>query len=262
MSVRVIRDIVYKEVAGQKLHLDLHLPEGTPVLGVVVYFHGGGFVEGDRADAEAERADVLAEAGFAVATVQYRFLDVAKVPAQTDDARDAVAWLRAHSAEYGFEGAKIGAWGSSAGAYMASALALGVPSEGIAPDVDATVAFFTMFDFRVLQPRGWLEEIIFADSPEASATFGIPFDPSNPDHVRANLIQQVSADASPFLLMTGDRDLVIAPSQSERMHEQLVFNGAESTLMTIGNTGHEEAVFHSPMVIGAIVGFFTTHLAK
>ena len=66
----------------------------------------------------------IAERGVAVASASYRFTDVATYPAQVHDAKGAVRWLRAHGDEFGLATERIGAWGASAGGFLALTLGL------------------------------------------------------------------------------------------------------------------------------------------
>ena len=61
--------------------------------------------------------------GYAVANVEYRFSQEAIFPAQIEDCKAAVRWLRAHAAKYGYDAQRIGAWGGSAGGHLVALLA-------------------------------------------------------------------------------------------------------------------------------------------
>ncbi len=109
----------------------------------------------------------LAERGFLVASFQYRFTGVARFPAQLQDARAAVAWLRGQAFRYGVAGEKVGAWGASAGGHLAALLALGNPEAGELPDVDAGVAWFAALDFSVLTGGSPLEREILPSATDS-----------------------------------------------------------------------------------------------
>ena len=123
-------DLVYAEVGGQSLRLDLYLPTctalGTPL---VVYIHGGGWNEGERAPIPDPVAALVAS-GIAVASVDYRLTSQAALfapesvtfPAQIHDVKGAVRWLRAHAAQYCIDPERIAAWGHSAGGHLAALL--------------------------------------------------------------------------------------------------------------------------------------------
>jgi acetyl esterase/lipase len=103
--------------------LDLWLPAGDGPFPVVVYFHGGGFIGGDKTRINDDFRGALLERGIAVAAANYRFSFMAPYPAQMHDAARAVQFLRARAADYRIDPARVGASGGSAGAGMSLWLA-------------------------------------------------------------------------------------------------------------------------------------------
>jgi acetyl esterase/lipase len=112
-SVR--RDIVFGEVDGQKLALDLYLPaKQRPPL--IVWVHGGGWGAGSKADMPLGH---LVPEGFAIASVDYRLSGVAPFPAQAHDIKAALRFLRAKASELGINADRIAIAGASAGGHLA-----------------------------------------------------------------------------------------------------------------------------------------------
>ena len=102
-------------------------PEGAaPAKGVplLVFFHGGAWISGDK-DQYALLGLSLATQGFAVAIPNYRLAGDGgpRHPAQVQDAAQAVAWLRQHAAEYGYQKTRVVVGGHSAGAHISAMLA-------------------------------------------------------------------------------------------------------------------------------------------
>jgi len=111
----VERDLVYAQAGEKKLVLDLYLPEKRPPnLPVVVWVYGGAWRSRNRTP-QAPKASWLATHGYAVAVIDYRLSSEALFPAQINDCKAAVRWLRANAAKYGLDGGRIGAWGESSG---------------------------------------------------------------------------------------------------------------------------------------------------
>ena len=105
--------------------LDLYLPEDTSgECPVVLYLHGGAFMVGSKANNAEERLIPVAQSGIAIASAEYRFSDVATSPAQVHDVKAAVRRLHANAAERGYDAERVGAWGESAGGYLALMLGL------------------------------------------------------------------------------------------------------------------------------------------
>lgn len=129
-------DIAYDLYEQTKL--DLYLPESAVLRPIVLYFHGGGFVQGNkRVLAHRSRQDIakLLDAGVAVACVEYRFRrsdDRLGVRVPLSDAVRSLQFLRQHAAEWGLDPALVGCFGESAGAGIS--LYLGFHDDMARPD--------------------------------------------------------------------------------------------------------------------------------
>jgi acetyl esterase/lipase len=278
-AVEVHRDLGYAATAEQELSLDLYLPadrrEPCPI---VLYLHGGGFMVGAKDNNAEERLVPVARAGIGVASASYRFTDVAHYPAQVHDVKAAVRWLRAHAAEYGYRGDRVGAWGASAGGYLALMLGLTAgspPHEGDLGEhtdqssaVDATCAWFTPADLLQPPPSGRsVPPFIIGPWPPPGPSpparlLGLGDVADDPDAVAAiSPINHAAGARGAFLLMHGDADALVAEDQSLRMHEALVAAGADSTVLLLPGANHEDPRFHSPAALGAVTGFFTAGLS-
>ncbi|MCZ2849915.1 alpha/beta hydrolase [Modestobacter sp. VKM Ac-2978] len=260
-AVDVYRDQVYRTVDDTGLHVDVFAPAMQPPRAAVAYFHGGGWQVGERTDYESDRAIPLAERGFVVASFQYRFSDVAQFPAQLDDARAAIGWLRSQAARYGIPGERVGAWGASAGGHLAALLALGNAEAGERPDVEAAVSWFAPHDLSSQTAGTPLERELFPPS-SAEALLGGSFDASDPRHRAADPMSLVSGQAAPLLLVTGDRDRVVDGSVSVRLHEALVRARGASSLLVIGGAGHEDPRMDAPFAVGVVGAFFEEQLVS
>ncbi len=113
---KVVPDLVFAKPDGKELALDLYLPEGVSNPPLLVYIHGGAWMAGSRKGVPFRW---LVNDGFALASISYRFTDVAAYPAQIQDCKAAVRWLREHAAEYGYDAKRIGVLGESAGGHLA-----------------------------------------------------------------------------------------------------------------------------------------------
>src|SRR4051812_42005020 len=119
-GIRLLPDLPYVASGSPAQRLDLYLPaKSTGVRPLVVWIHGGGWVGGSKNQVNA--APLLAS-GYAVASVEYRFSQDAIFPAQIEDCKAAIRWLRAHATEYELDPAHIGAWGASAGGHLVAML--------------------------------------------------------------------------------------------------------------------------------------------
>lgn len=138
------------EEAGELL-LDLYLPAGSQDFGpspAVVYYDGGGWRTGCRSSLGPSvdtlglsAIERLVEAGFVVASADYRLSSIAHFPAQLLDAKAAVRWLRAHAADYNVDPEQIYASGDSASGHLASLVALTAGSAKYRGDEDEYAEF-------------------------------------------------------------------------------------------------------------------------
>src|SRR4051794_16957752 len=128
------------------LELDVYLPaDGAGPVPVVVFLHGGGWQVGSRHSAgpgyrgaRPGPFEAIAQAGIAVASLDYRLSGEAIWPAQLHDAKAAVRWLRARSAELGIDPERVAAWGESAGGHLAELLGLSGEDAALEGDVGIT----------------------------------------------------------------------------------------------------------------------------
>jgi acetyl esterase/lipase len=246
-DVKSLRDLCYATVEGIELCLDLHLPDTSQSMSdapLVVYAHGGGFMLGDKADAERERLLGLASHGVAVASINYRTAAQALFPAQIHDMKAAVRWLRANGDGYGVRSDRIGVWGASAGGYLASMVAL--DEDDPVSRVQAAVIWFAPSDLATSGRRSPLERMILFPSFEASV-LGLEEVEGHPELTApASAIHKVSAAAPPFLIAHGDADRVVPPSESSSLHDALGRAGVPSTLTYLAGAGHEDPAFDRP----------------
>lgn len=244
-EVKALRDLTYATVDGVDLCLDLYLPAtADPVL--VVYAHGGGFQFGDKSDAQATRLRGLASRGVAVASINYRHAPRYLFPAQLDDMKAAVRWLRANGGGYGLSTERIGVWGASAGGYLASMTALD-PDPSSA--VQAALIWFAPADFASSGARSPLErQIMFP--PFEAAVLGSD-DVADAPAASSALVAAANAPASapPFLIAHGDRDRMVPPSESAALHDALGRAGVSSTLLSVAGAGHEDPAFDRPELL-------------
>jgi acetyl esterase/lipase len=113
------RNIAYAESSSNTL--DIYSPAATTGAPVIVWFHGGALLEGDKQD-EVAIAERFADAGIVTVVANYRLSPAVAHPAHVEDAAAAVAWTTAHIAKYGGDPARVVVAGYSAGAYLAALL--------------------------------------------------------------------------------------------------------------------------------------------
>ncbi|WP_138732704.1 alpha/beta hydrolase [Modestobacter excelsi] len=267
-QVSVTAGLAYAEVDGRVLLADLYRPATQEPPPVVVFVHGGGWAVGSRSDFAETRLAPLAAHGVAVLSIDYRLVDVAHFPAQLHDVKAAVRWLRASARDLDVDAEHMGIWGASAGAVLASLVGLtaGQPElEGSVGDehahssaVQAVVAWFGLSDLSATTTRSPLEAQLLPPGPEAGflGVVSLAEVPDVRDLARqASPVTWVSEAAPPFLIAHGDRDRMVAPSESRALHDALVRVGAHSSLLVVGGAGHEDPAFDSSASLALTAGF-------
>jgi ankyrin repeat protein/dienelactone hydrolase len=113
----IMKDIEYARVGESALLLDMHMPQTVTDSSLVVWVHGGAWRSGSKQDMPL---GALVEAGYTVASVDYRLSPVAPFPAQVHDIKAAIRYLRAIAPRYGYRADRIAIAGASAGGHLAA----------------------------------------------------------------------------------------------------------------------------------------------
>jgi acetyl esterase/lipase len=115
-------DLPYASLSESQ-KLDIYLPENsTGPFPVILSIHGGGFMAGDKKDRQVEPMLRGLKKGYAVVAINYRLSGEAIWPAQINDCKAAVRWIRANAQKYNLDADHIVAWGGSAGGHLSSLL--------------------------------------------------------------------------------------------------------------------------------------------
>lgn len=258
-----IKGIEYARPEGYSLEPDLYLPdrsEGEPSP-VVVWVHGGGWKNGSK---EKSEAAWLADEGYAVASINYRLTDVAQWPAQIDDCREAVRWLRRNAGVFGLDPENIGSWGSSAGGHLVALMGTLPYSEreSVSSRVTAVCDWFGSTELLTMPPNivgeGRTEEDV-ANSNGAKL-LGCTVKDCPELAKQASAHDNVSSDDSPFLIMHGDQDEAVPIQQSIQLHNRLQKAGVPSQMKVVAGAGHGGKEFDTPASRALILDFFNRYL--
>ena len=232
---RVIRDVVYASMTGYRpLTLDLHLPD-TDGVPVILFVHGGGWRLGSKAVfcpniSEKDSFARIVDAGFAVVSVDYRLSGEAHFPAQVDDVRAALAWVRESGDDYGLDPSRILLWGESAGATLAALVALEPGS-----DVLGVIDWYGPSNLKTMAERGTPEEA--ASSREAEWLGASALD--EPDLARrGSPVFHVWHGAPPFHIEHGVADQFVPVTQSEELVAALVEEGVRVEFIPVPGANH------------------------
>ena len=264
----VHRDLAYVANGHARQNLDLYLPSGYPQLPLIIWIHGGAFRMGSKEGLEFDAVPLEYLAlGYAVASINYRLSQHALFPAQIEDCKAAVRWLRAHAEQYKLDPNRFGVWGPSAGGHLAAMLGTTGAATAfevgghldVSSRVQAVVDYFGPTDFLQMDdqrlPDGQLHNP--PDSPE-SQLIGGAIQEHRQRVAQANPITYVTNDAPPFLIVHGDCDPLVPYQQSVLLDAALRQAGVPVTFYTVVNAGH--GGFTDPRVPELTQAFLAQHL--
>ena len=259
--LKTIEDVVYatprlKDGKSLSLKMDILIPEPARKRTVVVYVPGGGFVVAAKEGALNLRTYV-AESGFAVASIQYRTSrDGATYRDGVADIKAAIRYLRANAAKYGIDADVVAVWGESAGGYLAAMVGVtnhnsafeagadlnqssdvqGVIDDFGASDLSKMAADFDAPTQHATYTNEGLIQYIGKSSDAKTLDAGIATTAANP-------LKYIQANAPPFLILHGNQDRLVSPSQTLLLHDALVAAGARSTRYVVDGAGHGDLAF-------------------
>jgi|GEM_PF-215373 len=260
----VHRNIAYVSNGHERQKLDLYLPKDGTNLPLIIYIHGGAFRMGSKE--QGVPTEYLAR-GFAVASINYRLSQHAKFPAQIEDCKAAVRWLRAYAARFRLDPNRFAAWGPSAGGHLAAMLGTtgDVKEFDVGENlvqssrVQAVVDYFGPTDFLQMDahrlPNGMIHDT--PDSPE-SQLIGGAIQENKDKAAKANPVNYVTPDDPPFLIVHGDSDPLVPHHQSELLEAALKKAGVPVTFYTVKGGGH--GGFRDPKVPELTQDFLNKHL--
>jgi acetyl esterase/lipase len=260
---RTYLDVEYVPGGHERQKLDIYLPEkkySKPVP-VIVWVHGGAWQAGNKKNC---RSRVFLKSGFAAVSINYRLSQHAIFPAQIEDCKAAIRYLRANAKKYNIDPERIGVWGSSAGGHLAAMLGTTSdikdfdtgPNVDVSSSVQAVCDFFGPTDFTKMNDFESSMNHDAANSPE-SLLVGGAIQENKDACKRVNPITYVSRDDPPFLIVHGDKDPLVPHNQSELLYDALKKANVDVKFHTVKGGGHG---FRDAQVNRMVWEFFNKHL--
>jgi acetyl esterase/lipase len=269
-GVRKIANQPYAGGTNRRQMLDLYIPEhADSPLPVVVWIHGGAWRSGSKE--QKSPALPLTEFGFAVAQINYRLSSTAQFPAQLEDCKSAVRWLRRHAKEYNLDPYHIAVWGSSAGGHLAAMVGVTSPADDsdaaphdngeVSARVQAVVDWYGPTDFTQMDAQAPPDAPFKHDAPDSPEAdlIGGPVQKNRDKARRANPITYITRDDPPFLIIHGDKDATVPVGQSRLLHAALERAGVSVFYHEIPGAGHGPGI-HTPENFRRVREFLTRFL--
>jgi acetyl esterase/lipase len=269
-------DVPYAAVSAAQ-RLDVYLPnQGAGPFPVIVSIHGGAFKFGDKRGPDLQAALAGLKRGYAVVSINYRLSGEARFPAQIQDVKAAIRFVRANAAKHALDPGRIAVWGGSAGGYLAALagtsggvreledLALGNADQS--SRVQAVVDWFGPVDFLAMDGQFRRSGIAgqihgTADSFE-SQLLGKTVAEAPELVRRADPQTYITPDDPPFFIQHGTEDDVIPTAQSVDFAARLEkgLGKDKVTLELIPGAGHGGPPFMTPANLDKVLDFLDRHL--
>jgi len=258
------KDIVSGKGGDVDLHLDIAYPENaTKALPCIVVIHGGGW-RGGNFKGHVPQILEFAKRGFVSATIQYRLVPSARWPAQIEDVKCGVRYLRANAEKYHLDPQRVGAVGFSAGAHLSMLLGTmdkqdGLEGSGGNPDqsskVQAVVAFFGPTDLAAkdfpANVNGMLHDFLDGTPEEKPANFKA-----------ASPITYVDKTDAPTLIYHGTKDALLPYNQAFLMTDKLTAAGVPGRVEMLLGANHGFGGPDAVHTAEGTVAFFSQYLKK
>jgi acetyl esterase/lipase len=266
-------DVPYVPDGDAAQRLDIYYPEQQPEGGLplIVHIHGGGWMGGSKYPCDARR---MTAEGYVVASVEYRFSQKAKFPAQIQDCQAAIRWLRANADRYHIDPEKVGVVGGSAGGHLAALVgvtgnkkifpAIG-GNEGMSDAVRCVCDIFGPKNFASVMEQAENDKNV-----RNVFKFNTPSDPYS-ELIGAKLsdkektaavspVTYVDKDSPPTLILHGTHDALVPFAQSEEFEAAMKKSGAAVWLQRFPGAGHGGGSFGKSSVVLLMKNFFDKYL--
>jgi acetyl esterase/lipase len=281
-DVQVTRDLVYYDIPNDpdryRHRLDVYRPKAKRTFPVLVFWHGGAWMIGQKDDylgiyGYGTIARCLAERGLVVVLPNYRLSPGVRHPEHIKDAARAFAWSCGHVERYGGDPKQIFIGGHSAGGHLAALLATDesyLKKEGRSRrDIRGVIGASGVYrvdnlELKLELPGPGGAKVMRSEVRPLAVAFGD--DPKVAK--RASPLTHVCRGLPPFLLLNAQFDYLPLPPMAREFAAALKKNGCEVRTKTIGWCTHETLVFDilrqtaEPATVDEIVGFIHRHTPK
>jgi acetyl esterase/lipase len=220
--------------ADPRQKLDIYLPRSADPRPIVIFWYGGSWIKGSKADYRFVGV-ALAKLGYVAVLPDYRLYPQVSFPLFDEDGARAVAWVEQHAREFGGDPTRIVLMGHSAGGHTAAFLAF-------------NHAFLERFGANPQSIAGFIglsgTYVFVPDSDVLRAAFPAPFGPADWQPIRF-----VDSHAPPTLVLHGLADKEVLPQEAIDLHDALVAAHVRVEMHLFAHRGHGDTV--APFALAA-----------
>jgi acetyl esterase/lipase len=261
----VFPDVTYGVANNYALKLDVwQRKDARGPAPTLIYYHGGGWIFGDRTGATLQLLPYL-EMGWNVVNVEYRMASVSRAPAAVEDCRCALHWVVRNAKQYNVDIQRIVLTGHSAGGHLSLIVGMlpngtGLDSECYGDDVGADRKLNVA---AIINWFGIADVNDLIQGPNVK-NYAVMWMGSQTDAVaiakRVSPLTYVRSGLPPVLSIHGDQDAVVPYEQSVRLHQALTAAGVPNQLITIKGGGHGQFSDNQlEEAYGKVRGFLREH---
>jgi acetyl esterase/lipase len=244
-DVEWLRNIEFGKGGEQKLTMHILRPKKLPKepMPVLVYIHGSAWMR-DNKDLAVARLIATAQQGYFGAAIQVRTSGEAAFPAQIEDSKCAIRFLRAKAKEYQIDTNRIGVWGDSSGGHLSALMGTSGNAKELeghggwaefSSRVHAVCPMCPAIDF---QSPDWPERHNMPNGPVFRLLRGDPRKDKMELAKKASPLTYITKECPPFFIVHGDNDRTVPYSQEKLLYDALKKAGVEATLHTIKGGDH------------------------
>jgi acetyl esterase/lipase len=261
-GITVLEGLEYGRGGTIPLLMDSFYQPGARLpMPVIIWIHVGGFTEEQLTrQSRPELSFVkLAARGYFIASIDYRLAQVKPFPAQIEDCKCAVRFLRANAGRFGLDADHIGVWGESCGGQLAGLMAVeeGNPQfegdggwAGTSSSIQAAVSWYGGFDILAFEQM--------LKDPRFLVMYGGSADEKRELVRDASPITYVDKKLAPFLAMCSDSDPRVPSAQGVEFCRRARAAGNDATDIIVPNQGH--GYFQGDEFYEVVFAFFDKHL--
>ena len=255
-----VKNVLYGGTGDKKLELDIYKLKEQKDPYLIVWIHGGAWYSGSKENPPLG----LLGYGYALASINFSLSTEKIFPAQVQDIKAAIRFLRANAGKYDYRSDKIIIWGSSSGGHLASLVATTNSNKELegsignyisnSSSVQACIDYFGPTNFLTIlnqsTPHGLNVRL-----PALAILLGKPIDQATALAKLASPVYQVDAGDPPMFIVHGEQDVQVPINQSIELMSAYKSKNLKVQIEFIPNAGHSDPACFKKEVLDKIDKF-------